>query len=608
MGSTFGGLEIGKKSLIAHQVALDVTGHNIANANTEGYSRQKVNMQPDNPQYYPGFNAPAAAGQIGTGVMVESIERIRNSFIDFRINSEKQSQGKWDTLFDKLHQIELIYNEPSDNGIRNVFNEFWSSFEELANDPTSYEIRSVVRERALALTDIIKSTYNQLNDLKNSVNTDISTMVSQINDLSDQISSLNLQIRSAEVKGDNANDLLDKRDSLVEELSSIINVQVSSDDPDDYRVSAGGLVLVQGIQKFHLNAEEDPANGNMLKIFWENTDNELLITNGELKGLLDIRDEVLTKHLDYMDDMAIALSDRFNEMHRNGFGLNNTTGVDFFSELQTGANTSLYKITGDSFVFNTKNALNDSSNFSGAVEDGYFVINDVAISYDADTDSLDDIVDRINSSGAGVTARVSPTNKLVISADQESGYVITGLSNGASGNLLDILGILTPGTSYPPSGSLAGEYLKTPEKGFASKIGISSSIETDLAKIAAAGGEDIDLDGVPDERTAIGDGNNALAIANLKNEGMFEKDTSTFEQFINGIISDLATETQVAKSTSEGQALLVDNLANLRTSVSGVSLDEEMVNMMKFQYGYQAAAKVITTMTEMLDNLIALGR
>lgn len=207
MRSTFGGIETALRSLQAQQLALEITGHNIANANTPGYSRQVAGLAASSPYTNPAFNRPTTAGQIGTGVAVETITRMRDQFVDVQIRQENQSLGRWQARNNNLHQLELIYNEPSDTGIANALDQFWTSLQELANRAENTSVRAVVQQQAVILTDTIRSVHDQVAQLQNDLNQEISTRVSEINSLANQIADLNEQIGKVTSLGDNANDL-----------------------------------------------------------------------------------------------------------------------------------------------------------------------------------------------------------------------------------------------------------------------------------------------------------------------------------------------------------------------------------------------------------------
>ena len=258
MRSTFAGLQMGLRALQAHQMGLNVTGHNIANANTEGYSRQRVNLVPSNPYTVPAFNKPLSPGQIGTGVQVAEIVRMRDDFIEMQLRLESQTTGHWQVLMDGYEQIEMIFNEPSDTGISTMLTDFWKAWQQLSLTPSDLAARAVVRQTGALLADAIRHTYTQLRRYREEVNYAIGVKVNRINYLAQQIADLNKQIVAVSVSGDRPNDLLDARDLLVKELAQITNIQAVTDHKLQMHISISGSSLVQGSHASKLALKEEP--------------------------------------------------------------------------------------------------------------------------------------------------------------------------------------------------------------------------------------------------------------------------------------------------------------------------------------------------------------
>ncbi|HAA89837.1 MAG TPA: flagellar hook-associated protein FlgK, partial [Peptococcaceae bacterium] len=260
MRSTFFGIELAKRGLQAQQRALDVTGHNVANANTPGFTRQEAVLATETPYPVPGLNMPWGAKQIGTGVEVAEIRRLRDSFIDLQVRHENKALGYWEARENALEKIEVILNEPSDSGLRSVLEAFWQSLEELSKNPESLAVRSVVRQRGLALTETFNHLDCQLRELQDDLDNSVRVKVNEVNSLGRQIADLNQQILKIEVTGARANDLRDRRDVLLDQLARIINIQAYEDDKGLAQVIIGGRPLVQGVHFYGLVAREDPAS------------------------------------------------------------------------------------------------------------------------------------------------------------------------------------------------------------------------------------------------------------------------------------------------------------------------------------------------------------
>lgn len=343
--NSFMGIEIGKRSVLTHQTALEITGHNIANANTPGYTRQSPNIVATQPWYTPSLNSDNNVGQLGTGVDIDQIKRLRDDFVDQQVRNETKTSGYWSGIQDSMDKIEVIVNEPSDDGLRSVMDQYWQSWQELSINPESEASRSVVTQRALAMGEAFNHTYKQLSELREDLNASVKIKVDEVNSMSRQIADLNNQILSITIAGKQPNDLLDKRDLLLDQLSKIADVKTCSDKNGMIAVQLGDRMLVQGINRNELTTKSDTSG--MVMVTWKDTGSKTQITSGELRGLLDARGktdlaedqnsdykEIIPKLIDKLNSMAKTVMVKTNESHRSGYSLANKTGVpdgtDFF--------------------------------------------------------------------------------------------------------------------------------------------------------------------------------------------------------------------------------------------------------------------------------------
>ena len=246
MGSTFSGIELGKRSIMANTDAITTAGHNISNASTEGYSRQRIQIKEFDPLYKPDLTRPERAGQIGQGVDTQSIERVRDELLDKRIVAQANQESYWQTRSDYYTMLEQIYNEPYDVSIRSNMDKYWESWQELSINPESKAARQAVVTRAETLTDSIQQRWESLDGIAKIVEGDIAATVKQVNDYTSQIAAINSEIVRSRAMGDNPNDLLDRRDLLVDKLSQLININTDTRDPDEFLIHVGGKVIVQG--------------------------------------------------------------------------------------------------------------------------------------------------------------------------------------------------------------------------------------------------------------------------------------------------------------------------------------------------------------------------
>lgn len=601
----FFGLEMGKTGLLAHQVALDVVGHNISNADTPGYSRQIANMQAQSVQ---GTN-----GIVGAGVDIQSITRVRNEFLDDSIISENQEHGKWEIREENLKSIQYTFNEPSDESIRFVLDQFWGSMQDLSSNPEDSAVRITMLERASDLSATINNTNEQLLDLQRDLNNEVAVEVASINSSLKQLAELNSQISRLESSNKEANDLRDQRDLLVEEMSTKVNVQLADRD-GEYAVIIGGKTAVQAGEYKELEVvSQREVNDGKYSIRWADTKDEMYLSNGSLYGLVELRDDDIENYLGYLDQLSIGLIDTVNDIHKAGFDINGQKGTDFFAPLETETelydlnadgkdDAAIYKMTGSNIIEDIQNlSLDNDTEITS--QQGEMSINGITISYDTSKDTLEHLTNRINEANVGLTASIGPNNRMIFRGDRDSSYVVKELED-TNGTLLQELGILNGNGSYnykEPStlDNITKDRMSKPTSGAASEIRV---LINDVDKIAAAQGVDTDGDGIADKANNSGDGSNVLRMAGLKDIKSIGQ--YTFSDYFQSLISDLGVSAQQASRFVNTQDVLIQNLEQRRQSEIGVSLDEEMTNMLKYQHGYNAIAQYITTVNEMYDTLI----
>lgn len=615
MQSTFAGIELGKKSLMAHQAALHVTGHNISNAETDGYSRQKITLEVFDPLYIPGLTRELTPGQIGQGVQVEKVLRARDMLLEDRILSESNGLAYWKEMNDWLYQVELIHNEPTDKSIMNVLDKFWASWQELANNPEEIGTRETVREYGKALTGHINHNYAALKALRNNVEETVKARVSEINGLAKQIAHLNGEILKSESVGDNPNDLWDKRDLLVEKLAALVNIQIGRSDKDEFFIYIEGKHLVQGKHFEKLMLQVNPDNEGYSNVVWENDKSLLKLSSGELKALLDARDVELKHQIDALDMFTVNLMDLVNSIHRRGFGLNLRTGLNFFRENPLSINlrgdhdfnrdgeidgTALFRIAGA----NTVNR-DDVVGLSGTIT----LNNGITVDY-MTADTIADIINRVNNSGSDIKMHINNDRKAVIRSDTPE-FFISHLED--SGDfLVRYSGILRSSGAegsfdYRTAGmseNISGEYMVTQNWHPSSWMGLDDGVMNEVESIAASRGTDTDGSGFPDLSAGAGNGDNALDIAGIRFDRVMIGGSGTLNEFYQALITETGLKGERAENESINRGLIVENLINLRKSISGVNIDEELVNLVKFQHGYAAAARFVTEVNKMLDLLI----
>jgi flagellar hook-associated protein 1 FlgK len=640
MTSTFSGIEIGKRAVAAHQQALNTTGHNLSNASTEGYSRQRVEFSPFEPIYLPGLNREETPGQIGQGVVVERIERLRDLLLDKRIVAQAGGEGYWTARDPYIRMMEQAYLEVGDRSIRGNLDAFWDAWEELATYPADTAPRTAVLERGKTLVDSIQERFKAIKGLQDMAEEDIRLTVDRINDLTHQIAGLNRDIQKIQAQGDNPNDLWDRRDLLVDKLSSIINITTNTRDPDEFMIHTGGIVLVQGGIDRRFSLVRGTETEGYSRIVWEETGDPLEFKSdpyysGSLGSLLDLRDHTLRSELEVLDNMTMNFIDLVNEVHREAYGLNGSTGLDFFAEhpFVTNVNGN-YDRNGDgeydsSYIFRM-NGVNRLESRAQVGLEGVITLSaavgNVEVPY-YPTDTVADIITRINNSGAEVVARLNREGRLslkgtpaesspelaalqaipgalplenpdfVIRHVEDSGHFLAGYAG-----LLNAPG---PEGAYDWAGADAVRVLRGGGRDYAVApvahpsgwIEVNPALRKDPTSVAAGFGEN----GRP---ANPGNGEAAQAVAAIRNTPVMVGQLRTFDDYFADAVGRIAELGKQSGEQLETQNRIMKQLRDMRESISGVNVDEELAAMIKYQHGYAAAARFITVINSMLDTII----
>lgn len=497
MRSTFHGLEVAKRGLFAQQTGINTTAHNIANANTKGYSRQRVNFTTTLPMEMPAMNRSVAPGQLGTGVDFSSIVRLRETFLDNQYRKESTTLGYWTVQKDTLEKIELIFNEPSEDGLRTTIDQFFNAWSDLSREPDNTTARAVVVERAQAMLDAFQHVHTKLLELQEDLQESFNVKLNQANVLLSQIADLNKQIRRIEGMGMNANDLRDQRDLLVDELSRLIPIDVDEDPQGMYNIrllhnGTSEINLVTGIDYKAIGTADSP-NAAYWAITGKGMGGELhslyMAFDGTVSG---IKNGIIPQYIEQVENMFFALVEKVNEIHRKGYSLepqdgppsDNGMGINFFDY----DNLSINSVTINHEIIEDFRRIAASSSYYEYEED-----------------------------------------------NNQKKYV-----------------------GYPGNGEIALEISQLRY----TKI---DSVTIDTTTITING---------------------------------------TIDEYYRSILGALGVQTQEAQRQTNNAQLILDSVEFRRQSVSGVSLDEEMANLVQLQHAYNASARMITTVDQALDTII----
>lgn len=321
------GLDIAMRALMAQQAAVDTNSHNVANATTAGYTRQRVRMQA-----IPGTSSYTVGGRGGPGAGVEMLppQRVRDIFIDFQMRSAMQDQGRFDARASSLQRVEMALNEPSDNGLRATMDRFFNAWRDLANSPDSSAARTAVVQAGSSLGVIANRLQTSLVQLRDEANTRIGEDITKINGLATQIADLNEQISRLQVNHNEGSDLRDRRDMALDEISQLADTQMVQRGDGRIDVFVGGHALVSGDSTNTLVGAPNNLNNDYLDIQFDDGA-PAVFASGEMRGLLDQRDGDLPGRIADVNTLIGAVITNVNAAHAAGFGLDGVNGRPFFS-------------------------------------------------------------------------------------------------------------------------------------------------------------------------------------------------------------------------------------------------------------------------------------
>jgi flagellar hook-associated protein 1 FlgK len=552
-------LNTGKQALFAQQKAIQVVGNNIANVNTPGYSRERPIFLPARSSY---------SGVAKFGVAVDQVTRAFDHFISGQVNSATTNYSGTQTQADLLDQVESLFNDLSleDAGLADALNRLFDDFQELASSPQGIPERTIVQSRGETVANLFHNLHQGLEDLRHNINTIVQDELTQINRLTSQIATLNLRIQQVETDPKNhANTLRDERDARLKELSAKVNITSFETSHEGVAVLlAGSRPLVEGARTHDLVAATNPDDPLQLSIQIQDsqgnvTDVSASITAGKLHGLAEVRDTLLPRYTTSLNRLAAQFISSVNQLHNQGYGLDGSTGNAFFTPRE---------VTGRALAANAGGGTLQSPTV-----------------YDPTQLTLDEYRVTFVSNGP------PPTFDLVNTTTGVTQVAGQAYTSGAAIRFDGIEVAISDSGTAPQQGDT---FTISTTQNAAKNIAVDPSILSDVKKIAAA------------QTPEPGDNTNALALADLRDASLI--DGTTLGEFYNTLISDIGAESQNSSELAEHQQVLLTGIENQRESLTGVSLDEEQLDLIRFQQAYAAAATLIRVADEMTDTVINLIR
>ena len=549
-------LNTAKLGLLSQQLAIEVTGQNISNVQTEGYSRQEINFEATNPRSF-------SLGQLGTGVRVAGIERSHDEFLFSQILGEGDALGRFEVRKDVFDQLEILLSENGGQSLNQSLSKFFSGVQDVSANPTGLPERSNLVSEAKNLASVFNNLGESLFQIQQNLDATIEVEVTRINSLTEEIASLNKAIHANEPTAFSANDLRDKRDLKVKELSELIDLNFV--DEQDGQISltlSDGTPLVLQSTVFTLDTSINGNNKSFKDIVIQDpagnsTNITSSISGGSLKGYLEMRDTEVEVLRDKLDRLGAGFVQEFNNIHQQGFGIDGSTGNDFFSAL-------------------TPTVVTNTSNTGSAT------------------------LAATNGDPANISV-----DKFEITFTGSNSFSLSNLTTGVNEGTFNF----TTGTTFNLANGFAVTISGTAAVGDKIKLSVSESAARNFS---VASGVSSNSNKIAAGLNSSADGANALELVELQSKLVFNSisvdsagsGSFTFDEFYGSIVSTIGIESFSSQSTYSQQEGILLQLNTRRESISGVSIDEEMINMIKFQQAFNAAARLIGVVDELLDTII----
>lgn len=558
-------LEVAKSALFAQQAAIYVTAHNIANVNTPEYSRQQVVLSTLGP-----VNLPVA--YLGRGVWVEEVRRIYDRFLTLQMNYQQSEKSFWETYHAKLSYLEAIFGA-SEEGIPNLLSDFFNAWHDLSLNPTGYAERTALLAISENLCEFVRYKAQELMAVKTDLSKEAEAVLRDVNRILKELAQLNGQLRTGR------NDLFDKRDVLLKELSQYLDFTVLEDRLGRVTVLVGGVALVEGLKSSQLQLHETSSG---LEVYLSDSGTMFRVTSflkgGKLGAILELRNNLWVRIKEELDAFTRTLIWEVNRLHSEGEGAGRYSQIEAAYPVEDPtvplSQVGLpFGVPGGSFYINV---YDQTGQLLSALE----------IPLDPETESLDDLVQKLNQAAQGYLAAQAVEGRLSIKAS--TGFAFS-FARG------------TDQTDAPrtPSGILAALGVNAFFVGYdALTLSVNPVLRSRPDLIAQAV--------IP---FSPSDNSNALLLAGLENERVpleQGENHTTLREYFSAIVGSLGLESKQALERFETAEGLLQSLETRRQEVSGVSMEEEVINLTRLQRSYEAASRVVKVVDELLETLLSL--
>ncbi|TFW25032.1 flagellar hook-associated protein FlgK [Duganella callida] len=646
-------LSIGKSGLLAAQVGLATTGNNITNANTPGYSRQ-VAIQADTGTQYQGF------GYVGTGTEISAVRRYYDNFLASALRNAEANQAQLDTYTTQINQVDNLLSDTT-AGLSPALQDFFNGVQDATSNPASQASRQAMLSSASSLVGRFNALSDRLGELASGVNTEIVSNVGQINSYARRIADLNVTIANMSTNQAQPNDLLDQRDQLLTELNKLVKVNVTDGNNNMLNVTFGtGQPLVVGNQSFELSTQSSPTDASRIEVGYTAGGNfsklpDSVLTGGQLGGLVQFRNDTLDKAQNTLGQIAAGLATSFNAQHKLGQDQNGDMGGDFFKPIQayvgTNTNNSKSSTATVSAVVTDASALTtsdysvdfDGTNFNVTrLSDGKVtqinpypqttpqVIDGVSYSISGNPAAKDNFLVRPTYNAArDLSLAINDTTKIALAApistaaptaNAGSGKITAGSVDQnylTAGNAITSPVTLTYDkasntfSGFPPGqdvtvtvGSTSTTYPAGTPVPYTENANISFGGVTFAISGAPA---DLDTFTIGPNTSGVGDSRNGALLAGLQSKNIMNNGTATYQTTYAGLVNSVGSKAREAQIAGKAADAAVTEATNQQQSVSGVNLDEEASNLLRYQQAYQASGKVMQVASTLFDTVLSLG-
>jgi flagellar hook-associated protein 1 FlgK len=623
---------IGVSGLNAAQAGLLTTSHNIANASTEGFTRQEIVQINRIPQF-------TGSGFFGQGVEVDTVKRLYNRFLDAQALTAQTQASSLDAFLAQANQIDNVLADTS-SGLSPALQGFFSGVQDVAANPSSVPSRQSMLSLGQALVSRFQTIDARFAEIRDGVNRQVIDVVGRINTLASQVATLNRQIAMSEsTEARPANDLLDQRDTVVAELNKLVRVNVVSESDGSYNLFIGtGQSLVVGNSPLTMTAgtsAEDPADIQIGYLVGSTTVvmDAATLQGGELGGLIQFRDDTLDSAQNAFGRVATVLTETFNAQHRLGQDLNGALGGNFFSApqalvLDRTSNTGTAVVTATLANVGQLTASDYRIYYSGSnyvvtrLSDGTQqtygllpqTLDGITLALASGTPASGDIflVQPTRYAARDMSVTLTDTAQIAAAAPVRTSATLANLGSAkiSAGVVSSVASLPLPGTVTLTYSQSANQFAVTgavPSAGpFAYTAGAAIAFNG-LSVTITGTPADGDTFTLVNNTSGVTDNRNALLLGQLQTAQTVANGTASYQSAYSQVVSSVGNDTHAAQVQSTAQDSLVKQTREAKLAFSGVNLDEEAANLIRYQQAYQASGKVLQIATSLFDTLLQLG-